>query len=504
MTGEKDWKKKYFDSLQQLEDKEAIWVELESLLRKTISRLAITAKGVDNRLDKALQNIQNNSRNKKDEALENNLEDLSRILSQLEDGATANSSTAVAEDDLNIHDVVLRLIQQLQPDHEFKTRLEEFKSSIHAMDNDQCLVELANLINQFVSHDAGDKTTVQEVLTTLIEKITFTHGHSKRLSEISEKLDSHFETENWHAYLDEIIREIRVIVRGINDEKVELEGLIVDVTRQLNEISGVLTDEHSANAEGRKETLNLQSIMNENVGNIQSKVETVSDIDELKSSINSNLGSIKQGVEDFVAKDDERFHVSEQRNNRLQLQIKQMEKESEQLKEKLSENRQQLMFDTLTGARSRLSYEEILDQEFSRWSRYQDVFSFALLDIDHFKSVNDQFGHIAGDKALQIVAKMMTKNIRETDFLFRVGGEEFVLLLPKTRLESAAPLVEKIRASVGATSFHFKDKDVDITLSAGLTAIRDKDTAETIYERADKALYEAKDSGRNQLKLQLV
>ncbi len=176
-----------------------------------------------------------------------------------------------------------------------------------------------------------------------------------------------------------------------------------------------------------------------------------------------------------------------------------MEMESSELQQKLSENRQKLMFDTLTGVRSRLSYDEILEQELTRWSRYRETFSFALLDIDHFKAVNDQFGHNAGDKALQTVAKMMSKHIRKTDFLFRIGGEEFVLLLPKTTLQNAQPLVEKIRASVGSSSFHFKQQRVDISLSAGLTAITSEDSAESIYERADKALYEAKNSGRDQL-----
>ncbi|MCK4709784.1 MAG: GGDEF domain-containing protein, partial [Gammaproteobacteria bacterium] len=223
------------------------------------------------------------------------------------------------------------------------------------------------------------------------------------------------------------------------------------------------------------------------------------DISKLKNSIKDQINSIKTGVSIFITRDNDRYQISEQRNNRLQQKIKSMEQESDKLQQKLYENKQKLMFDTLTGARSRLSYDEILEQELQRWTRYKDEFSFALLDIDHFKRVNDQFGHNAGDKALQIVAKMMSKHIRKTDFLFRIGGEEFVLLLPKTNLQNAQPLVEKIRASVGSSSFHFKQKKVEISLSAGLTTITTGDHAESIYERADKALYEAKNGGRDQL-----
>jgi diguanylate cyclase len=239
--------------------------------------------------------------------------------------------------------------------------------------------------------------------------------------------------------------------------------------------------------------------MDKSVKSIQQTVQSESDINQLKSAISDNLLSIKTGLTEFVEHDSMRYEKAESRNQKLQQQIQYMEQESNQLKKKLSENRKKLMFDTLTGVRNRLSYDEILEQELSRYARYQETFSYALLDIDHFKRINDEYGHNAGDKALQIVAQMMSRNIRKTDFLFRIGGEEFVLILPKTVLASAAPLVEKIRKAVGETNFHFKQQKVNISLSAGLSCMRSNDTAETIYERADKALYQAKNTGRDRM-----
>lgn len=496
---QKDWKEKYFDSLHQLEENLASWTELEVLLRKAISRLAISASGTHQQLDPLLKSIRANSKNKNNQALESDLDRLSSLLIQI-DTEEVDSTSLI--DTSTVQDQVLKLILQLRVDQQFKSQLDEFRQSINTMNSEQCLNQFAALINQFLHHEPSDKTPINEVLLTLIEKIAFTHGNSAQLSAIKEKLDNHLETENWHDYLDQIIAEVRIIIQGMNEEKVELETLIVDVTRQLNEISNVLTDEHSDSLAGRKETQHQQSQMNQNVTNILTTVEKAQDLDSLKGTINTNLDSIRQGVSVFVMNDNERFKKSEQRNAALQKQIKLMENESEQLKLKLTENRQKLMFDTLTGARSRLSYEEILDQELSRWTRYKEAFSFALLDIDHFKKINDHFGHNAGDKALQIVAKMMSEKIRKTDFLFRIGGEEFVLLLPKTSLQAASPLVEKIRASVGKSSFHFKQEKVIIKLSGGITSVIQGDTSESIYERADKALYEAKNGGRDQLVVQ--
>jgi len=498
VENEKDWKTKYFNSLQQLEDMETTWYKLEKLLRKAIARISISAKGINDQLDKLLQKIQKNSRDKNDAALDLDLEELSNLLAKM-DVTQPVQLTEESNSDEDFHSYLLRLINQLQFDTDYNTRIDEFKASIGNMDNDQCLSGLAEILNELLLHEPSDKASIQLVLISLIEKISLAHGSSKKLDSIKEKLDSDFDNTDWGSYLDDIISEIHSIIHGINHEKIEMESLIVDVTRQLNEISSVLTDEQTDSLEGRKDATNLQNLMTENVDNIQTQVNKENDIHKLKSSIKDHLVSIKSGVSSFVERDNVRFKKAEKRNSQLQQQIKFMEKESDELQQKLSENRQKLMFDTLTGVRSRLSYDEVLEQELSRWSRYQEAFSFAILDIDHFKRVNDQFGHNAGDKALKIVAKMMSKHIRKTDFLFRIGGEEFVLLLPKTTLQNAQPLVEKIRSSVGSSSFHFKQQRVDISLSAGLTSICSEDSAESIYERADKALYEAKNNGRDQL-----
>lgn len=513
MAIEKDWKDKYFDSLQQLEDKEATWEELQKLLRKAISRLAITAKGINKRLDKILSSIQAHSRDKKDIALEQDLQDLSDLLARLDDESlakgpevstsapsTTNAVESSAPQKADIHPYILQLIKELKLESLSPVEtLNELIQNLDKLDAEQSINRLADLINPILQQLPQDDSLIKEILIFLVEKISFTHGSSEQLEKIKEKLHNTFDVADWHQYMDEMVHEIRHIIQDINSEKFELESLIVDVTRQLNEISDVLVDDRSDTVDGHNDSLKLQSMMHKSVDIIQQKVNHETDISQLKSAINENLSTIKSGVEEFRKQDEMRFSNAEKRNSQLQLQLKQMEQESGQLQEKLTENRKKLMFDALTQVRNRLSYDESLEQELSRYSRYKEAFSFAILDIDHFKRVNDQFGHNAGDKALQVVAKMMSKYIRKTDFLFRIGGEEFVLLLPKTSLENAKPLVEKIRGSIAVSSFHFKKQKVDMSLSAGLTEIRADDTAESIYERADAALYEAKNTGRNKL-----
>ena len=123
----------------------------------------------------------------------------------------------------------------------------------------------------------------------------------------------------------------------------------------------------------------------------------------------------------------------------------------------------------------------------------------AVLDIDHFKRINDGYGHLAGDRVLKIIAGELNRRLRKTDFMARFGGEEFVLLVPATPLEGGLQLLETLRSAVEACPFHFKGEPVTITLSAGIAEFRDGESAETAFERADQALYRAKGAGRNRI-----
>jgi diguanylate cyclase len=223
----------------------------------------------------------------------------------------------------------------------------------------------------------------------------------------------------------------------------------------------------------------------------------VQNITQLKTVVSYNIDSIRDGVETFILRANERYDTTETRNENLSNKIAQMEQETEKLQLKLTESRKNSLYDTLTGIRSRAAYDEQIIQELARWNRYGAFFSYAILDIDHFKQVNDNYGHNVGDKALRLIAQLMQKQIRESDALFRIGGEEFVLLLTNTTAVQAAPLITKLRKVVADSGFHYKHNRIILTLSAGITESITKDTIKNMYRRAGEALYRAKGAGRN-------
>lgn len=157
-----------------------------------------------------------------------------------------------------------------------------------------------------------------------------------------------------------------------------------------------------------------------------------------------------------------------------------------------------MMTDALTQAYNHRYFEEAAEREVARSLRYGRPLSLVLFDIDHFKDVNDRFGHLAGDSALRLLALTIKPCIREHDIFARTGGEEFGLILPEVTLANARVVAEKLRLVVGQGRFLVNGGEITMTMSAGCAEISEKIRShEALYQAADKALYMAKNEGRN-------
>lgn len=145
--------------------------------------------------------------------------------------------------------------------------------------------------------------------------------------------------------------------------------------------------------------------------------------------------------------------------------------------------------DPLTRVSNRRCLDESLDSMFALMERYEEPFSLAIFDIDHFKQVNDQKGHLFGDRTLQAVARILDETVRDTDIVARYGGEEFVAVMPHTTLDDACHFAERVRVAV--------ESELSLTISGGVAVAAEGDNAQSLLSRADAALYSAKAGGRN-------
>lgn len=152
--------------------------------------------------------------------------------------------------------------------------------------------------------------------------------------------------------------------------------------------------------------------------------------------------------------------------------------------------------DPLTGCLNRSQLADILNAQIQMRERYERVSSLILLDMDYFKTINDRWGHLAGDRVLQELSSRLRKRLRENDRLFRIGGEEFMLVLPETRQKDADTVARELLTSISTSPFL---DGIQITASASVAEVGKGETWSVWLNRADQALYEAKDRGRNQV-----
>ncbi len=317
-----------------------------------------------------------------------------------------------------------------------------------------------------------------------------------RVSRISAKLAEGMAPELLVPTL-ETIRDL--VMEAYLADNQAFASYLKNVNQELAEIYAVLGGavKHSQNE--REVSRKLQDDMMREMGELESSAASATDLNQLKDRVKSQLGNIRQALDTYQ-------HGDQTQQLAMQLEtlgakIKTMEVEAEKNRTTLEKHRQKALQDPLTELPNREAYNERATAEVQRWQRYGRPLSVAIFDIDHFKRINDTFGHQAGDRVIKVIGRSIAKRLREVDFFCRYGGEEFVALMPETDSKTALAVLEKVRESIANAAFNYKEQPITITVSVGLTEFKAGDDLETAFERADQALYSAKSSGRNRCQL---
>lgn len=217
-------------------------------------------------------------------------------------------------------------------------------------------------------------------------------------------------------------------------------------------------------------------------------------IDEIKKA--STLTEIRV-IKDKIVAD---LHKVREQSMSLKEELDDYRKLASTLSQQLESSEAKAMVDSLTNVLNRNAYDKKIAQLIREADRLQSSESaLMVVDIDHFKKFNDNHGHKAGDNVLAAVASSIRDTIRATDSLFRYGGEEFVVILNNITADNAEKLAEKVRYRVEKEYFVDKEKTLKVTVSIGMTCLKEKDTEQTLFERADKAMYNSKHKGRNRV-----
>lgn len=279
----------------------------------------------------------------------------------------------------------------------------------------------------------------------------------------------------------------------------DFENYLINLNTQLIGVQSFLKENHNEQVVSGDAHRQLDQQVRHDVSTISKVVKDSHDLGELKITVSSQLAGIVKAMDDFKRGEDARDERLQERYDALMLHVVEMEKETERVKAHMEEERLKARTDTLTGLPNRAAYDDHLNKEFERWVRYQQGFSVAVGDLDFFKRINDTYGHLAGDKVLRLVSRVLVKNLRSSDFIARFGGEEFVILMPSTTAEEGEKAIEKLRQAISKSPFNFHGQPVTITISFGVTQTQESDTKDALFDRADAALYKAKQEGRNRI-----
>jgi diguanylate cyclase len=337
---------------------------------------------------------------------------------------------------------------------------------------------------------------IEHTLLGLLNDLTLPEHHRPQAEDMRKRLEHGL---NWYELLP-ILDDLAVLMLAITDSgQHEFEIYLKQLNERLESFQSNLQAASEDYVGQQTESRELNDQLRQQVDGLQTSVQDAADLPSLKQVLENRLEGLLSTMDQHQKTRDEREQDVAARLQSLASRVATMEQEAQGFRANLEEQRQKALNDPLTGLPNRAAWEERLGHEMAQWQKNKTSLLVSILDLDHFKRINDGYGHLAGDRVLKIVGKVLKKQLRATDFIARFGGEEFVILLPDTQVTAGLALLEQLRTAVEQCPFHFKSEPVTITVSTGMTALRPGERSDVALKRADQALYRAKENGRNRI-----
>lgn len=431
---EEHYRTKYFGLLEEVEAKEKEWGELEVRVRRILAYLVIIAEGPGN-----------------DEIAE----DLSRIKESVKEGLDFPALEA---------------------------RVESLKERV---------------LREGRSWESRAFPPVYQILIHLVERLPLPSELAERGAATVELLERGVSPEDLPEAIDAVARLVFELRTRAEEERRELELFLQELTEKLKALDSGFSVAHEAAERGFASHRSLDAAVRAEVQGLETSASQLADVEALRRAVSATLDSIRGHLETKLRDDEVREAELRREVETLRANLAQLEREVGERREQARLAREASLKDALTGCYNRLAYEERASVEEARTRRYGSPLSLVVLDVDHFKRINDSFGHKAGDQVLRAIAQIAASQVRQADFFGRFGGEEFVALLPETRLDAAVVVAEKVRRAVESFRFHSRGTRIPISLSCGVAELRPGESLDVAFLRADKALYQAKSAGRN-------
>jgi diguanylate cyclase len=463
-----DWRNKYFDSLRSLESEERQFRAMEAVLKRLAGRLCIASLGQSARLDEEIKKLQTAIR--RDGATSDEFEKITTALTDAIGALDPSAAAAAAGEQL---------------------------TKIPALNSPPMQVTAGAAQSASPSESVVGDERIRSVLAALIAELRRDPELIIKVDELDSKLANSLTRGQLPEVLSSLTEIVTQRIRRIELAKQEIEALLSQMVGKLDEISRSVADQKENHSQSLASSETLNSHLVVEMQAMGASVESEGDLQQIRTQVRGRLDSIDRYLQEFRQREATLANSFRARNDQMAARMAELEAEANRLHNQLKDEQRTASIDVLTKVANRLAYDKRIEEELKRWQRFKQPTCLVAWDIDHFKRINDTYGHRAGDGVLRAVAECLADRIRGTDFLARYGGEEFVMILSGTKLDDAVRLVDLIRTAISNVKLHFRGTPLSITISSGVTAFQADDSPGTVFERADKALYQAKERGRN-------
>lgn len=471
--------------------------ELEEELRRGVLDLALMLKGIDADLDAALKNLKHTLKQREEldvAEFRDALEQADARFDQIEDTAATGTRNLY-----RLYQSLIKLNGDAAPRGFNLAVKEEHQYLFDAL---KLAEDALRLIPNSVPADSEEdsdrlKRLHQKLCSrfiTLLRTLAILGDEDGALQSLAGRLEP---MPDWPV-LDGLAEEtIALIQRRLDAEKGQFQYYLDQLTKKLRSINELIGQNKQAVSDLTALNDNLDQQFDNQIAHARSSITGAVNLEQLRASLNDSIDGLLSLLNDFQTRTRNSLLAMNRQQQELNQHLDALQEDNHRLIKQVTQEREIARRDPLTQLPNRQGFEQRLEQEIARSNRYGQPLSIALIDVDHFKQINDRYGHLAGDRVLRILAKEMHSQLRKTDFLARFGGEEFVILLPESDRDHALTAIEKMREHISQCPFRFQDNPVRITISAGIAVHSVNEEGESWLHRADKALYKSKENGRN-------
>lgn len=509
--------KKLAKAIESKEDLAKDLASKESLFMKFISKLSLVCRGIDLELDRKLADFR--QLHKKSEPLEVLVEQIAVISELLQQQSNKNDiSVQKIHADLIASSKTLQQSKGL-PD---KTR-RDLRAFIKSLDSSKpttiqyvpILHELLALYEQTLKAKGvmaatsapvekvaeSDVTTtflikLKEQIVNAINGLNLSEKNQKDLLQAKKQI---LASSQYDDVLTYIVNVFSVITLDLQQERDTEKLFLSSLNETLSNVQKAVLSTLSCSNKVKKQNTAMNNKIQAQLSSVSSDLKNANSLTVVKNDINDKLNIIVNLLNEKQKFEDSSAELISNQLTEMTERVKTLENESKKFQTRLEEQLLKSMQDALTKLSNRAAFDEYFTKALVRFHHNPFELAIVVIDLDNFKQINDTYGHTAGDKTLQVIANTLRKNIDKKAFVGRYGGEEFVLVFSDLNKEKLTLTLNEVRKKIALLPFTFKNNKVSITTSIGCTHVKHGDNIHQAFERADQALYQAKEQGKNRV-----